>query len=380
MIYLDNAATSFPKAPGVPEAVYDFLKNIGANSGRSSHSLARKASSIVFETREKLGQLFNVRDETRIIFTSNATEALNTTIMGLVKEGESVITSSMEHNSVIRPLRVLESVNDVKLWKIKSDKFGNPDLKDFDQLLKKKPNHLIFTACSNVTGTIFPFEEMAEKAKKIGANVILDASQIAGFIPIDFEKSAFDVICFPGHKSLLGPTGTGVFILKEGVDFTPLKYGGTGSRSHLEHQPEFLPDKFESGTLNIAGIAGLNKALEFIEETGMDNIRFQKGNLTNQLIYGLQQFPDLEIFSPIDSKIQAGVISIVPHNMKLSQFTYELDRKEIAVRMGLQCAPLAHQTIGTFNYGGTIRITPGCFNSKEEIEITLELIADIMKK
>ncbi|RLC54132.1 MAG: cysteine desulfurase, partial [Candidatus Cloacimonadota bacterium] len=192
MIYLDNAATSFPKAPGVPEAVYDFLKNIGANSGRSSHSLARKASSIVFETREKLGQLFNVRDETRIIFTSNATEALNTTIMGLVKEGESVITSSMEHNSVIRPLRVLESVNDVKLWKIKSDKFGNPDLKDFVQLLKKKPNHLIFTACSNVTGTIFPFEEMAEKAKKIGANVILDASQIAGFIPIDFEKSAFD--------------------------------------------------------------------------------------------------------------------------------------------------------------------------------------------
>ncbi|MDO9578883.1 MAG: aminotransferase class V-fold PLP-dependent enzyme [Candidatus Cloacimonadales bacterium] len=378
MIYLDNAATSFPKAPGVPEAVFDFLKNVGANYGRSSHSAARKAGSIVFETRENLAQFFGMQDDSNIIFTANATEALNLAILGMVKPGEVVLTSSMEHNSVMRPLRYLEATGNVKILQFKSDKTGFPDLTDFEEQLKKSPCHLIFTACSNVNGVIFPFQQMALKAKETGANIILDASQIVGVLPFNFADSAFEVVCFPGHKSLLGPTGTGALLMKENTAIRPLKFGGTGSRSDLEFQPDFRPDKYESGTLNIAGLAGLNESLKFILKTGIENIRARKKIISDLLLKELSGISGINILSPLGNQI--GVISITSDEMNISDLTYELDKRDVAVRMGLHCAPAAHKTLGTFEQGGTVRFSPGYFTTEAEILEVVKIMREILPK
>lgn len=378
MIYLDNAATSFPKAPGVPEAVFDFLKYIGANYGRSSHNAARKAGSIVFETRENLAQLFGMQDDSNIIFTSNATEALNLAILGMVNPGEVVLTSSMEHNSVMRPLRYLEETGKVKILQFKSDKTGFPDLADFEEQLKKSPRHLIFTACSNVNGVIFPFQQIALQAKESGVNIILDASQIAGVLPFNFEDSVFDVVCLPGHKSLLGPTGTGALLMKKNTAIRPLKFGGTGSSSDLELQPDFRPDKYESGTLNIAGLAGLNEALKFILKTGIENIRARKKIISDLLLKEFSSIFGIHIQSPLENQI--GVISITSDEMNISDLTYELDKRDVAVRMGLHCSPAAHKTLGTFERGGTVRFSPGYFTTETEILEVSRMMREILQK
>ncbi len=374
MIYLDNAATSFPKAPGIAKSISDFILNYSVNSGRSSYPAAQKTAKLLFETRDILSDLLNIDDSSRIIFTANATESLNTVIFGLLNSGDSVLTSDMEHNSVMRPLRYLESINKIKLFKFKSKKDYSFDLEDYKRLLKMKPKLVIVTACSNVTGAIYPFYEMAKLAKSNGALFCLDASQYIGMNEIDIQNSQMDFVCFPGHKGLLGPMGTGAFYIREGIKIRSFRYGGTGSKSDKELQPEFLPDKFESGTMNLTGIAGLNAALDFIRQTKIKNIRKKKTELLKFLIKELQKIKNINLYSPLDIEHQIGVLSFIPKNSEISDLTRILDKNNIAVRMGLHCAPSAHKVIGSFQKGGTIRISPGFFTTENEIETLIKVL------
>jgi len=376
MIYLDNAATSFPKAPGVAQAVYDYLNRVGANAGRASYKSAREASGILFEARENLARIIGVEDDTRICFTSNATEALNTVILGAVNPGDTILTSRLEHNSVMRPLRWLEATLNVKIIQFGLDENGEVNLDEFRDKLLFAPDFVISTACSNVSGLIFPYQELGRLAKESGAKYILDASQLIGMYPFQIDKN-MDAVCFPGHKGLLGPSGTGAFYVKEGFKFKPLMFGGTGSRSDEEFQPEFLPDKFESGTPNLAGLAGLNSALDFILEVGVSAIRNHKLELIDQLVKGLEKIEHLKIYSPILLEKQAGVISISSEKMDISELTTILDKEDIAVRMGMHCAPSAHKEMGTYDIGGMVRLSPGYFTTSEEIDKVLDVLGKI---
>ena len=378
MIYLDNAATSFPKAPGTAAAVSRFLNEVGANSGRSSHPQARESSSIIFNCREILADFFGNLNSDRIVFTSNATESLNIAIQGMVREGATVLTSSIEHNSVMRPLRFLEQTRGIKILKFSADRFGFPDLKDFQDKLKVKPDFLVFSAASNVTGVIVPFEEMSLAATGAGIPVCVDGAQLAGSRKINLTETGIDLFAFPGHKGLLGPTGTGGLYIGEKADPAPLFFGGTGSRSSEELQPSFMPDKYESGTPNIAGIAGLLESVGYINKIGIDKITERENMLSGLLIEGLKGIDDMDIFSPLDEHDHTAVVSINSSRMSISDLTLHLDRKEIAVRMGLHCAPAAHRTLGTFEAGGTVRLSPGYFTTEQEIEETLNIIREIL--
>ena len=374
MIYFDNAATSFPKAPGVAESVSDFILNSSVNSGRSSYPTAQKTARLLFDTRDKLSELLNIKDSSKIIFTSNATESLNTVIFGCLKEGDTVLTSKMEHNSVMRPLRFLESQNKIKVIQFNSGKDSSFDLEDYKRLLKLKPKLVIITASSNVTGRIYPFYEMAKLAKESNSLFCLDASQYIGMDELDFENSKIDFLCFPGHKGLLGPMGTGAFSMRKGFEINPLKFGGTGSKSDEETQPEFLPDKFESGTMNLTGIAGLNASLDFIKKIEIKNIKKKKKTLLNYLIKEFKKIKDIDLYSPLDIEHQIGVISFIPKKLDIYDLTRILDINDIAVRMGLHCAPSAHKVIGSFTTGGTIRISPGFFTTENEVDELIKIL------
>ena len=378
MIYLDNAATSFPKAPGTSAAVSRFLDEVGANSGRSSHPQAHESSSIIFNCREILADFFGNLDSDRIIFTSGTTEGLNIAIQGMAREGATILTSSIEHNSVMRPLRFMEQTRGVKVLKFSADRFGFPDLKDFHEKLKVKPDFLVFSAASNVTGVIVPFEEMALAASKKGIPVCVDGAQLAGSRKIDLTDTGIDLFAFPGHKGLLGPTGTGGLYIGEKADPTPLFFGGTGSRSSEELQPSFMPDKYESGTPNIAGIAGLLESVRYINKIGINKVTKKENMLSRLLIEGLAGIDDINIFTPLHEHEHTAVVSISSDRMNISDLTLKLDRKDIAVRMGLHCAPAAHRTIGTFGSGGTIRLSPGYFTTEQEIEETINIIREIL--
>lgn len=379
MIYLDNAATSFPKAPGVAQAVFNFLDKIGANAGRSSHSSAVKASAILFETREKLVKLLGKEDSENISFTLNATQALNTVILGILTEGDSVLTSSMEHNAVMRPLRHLEKTRNIKISQFKCDKHGFPLWNDFLQKIQKKPKLLVSTAASNVIGSIFPIREMAAVAKKHKVIFCLDAAQVFGTYPLEKIATNIDIICFPGHKGLLGPTGTGGFYCDPKIQLSPLMFGGTGSRSELEIQPDFRPDKFESGTQNVASLAGLNAALDFLLTTSVNKIKKQKEDITAYFVEQLKTIDELVLVSPADLQKQIGILSVFSPNISLSYLTTQLDKYEIATRMGLHCAPAAHKTIGTFARGGTVRFSPGYFTSQWQIDETIRILKKIIR-
>ncbi len=377
MIYLDNAATSFPKAPGTAEAVTRFLLETGANAGRSSHKGAMEASSILFECREALAELFGIGESDRIIFTSNTTEALNTAIFGMITEGSTVLTSSMEHNSVMRPLRFLEKNRGIRILEFGSDRSGYPDMEDFRRLLGEKPDFLIITAASNVTGIISPFEEMAEEAAGRNIPVCVDGAQLAGHYPVNISDTKIDLFAFPGHKGLLGPTGTGGLYISERVNPVPLMFGGTGSRSSEEFQPDFLPDKYESGTPNIASIAGLLASVRFILKEGVERIRKKEEEITSFLTSDLQSVKGLSLVPSGQEHIKTPAVSVIHETLTVSEITRILDENDIAVRMGLHCAPSAHRTVGTFDNGGTIRFSPGFFTTEEEIEKTIDILKGI---
>ncbi len=379
MIYLDNAATSFPKAPGTAEAVCDFLTGVGANSGRSSHKAAQKASSVLFNCREALAELLGVTESERIIFTSNTTESLNMALFGMIQDGDTVLTSSMEHNSVMRPLRFMEQTKGITVKTFEADSFGFPRMDNFRENLSLQPDFLVFSAASNVTGTIVPFREMAEEASKRNIPVCVDGAQLTGSYPVSLQDTKIDLFAFPGHKGLMGPTGTGGLYIGERVNPRPLLFGGTGSRSSEELQPDFLPDKYESGTPNIAGIAGLLRSVRFILDTGTEYIHRKEDAVTRMLIEGLQGLRGIRIYTPPRGAEHSAVVSVTHDRKSVSDITEELERRDIAVRMGLHCAPAAHRITETFSTGGTVRFSPGFFTTENEITETIRIMKEILQ-
>ncbi len=376
MIYLDNAATSRPKPSEVIQAMNDFLENVCANAGRSGHRLAIQASRIVYEAREAVAELFNVNDPLRIVFTMNATESLNLALQGSLSPGDHVITSSMEHNSVMRPLRALETQGiEVTVVQCSEQGFLNPG--DVEEVIEPHTKMVVLNHGSNVTGSLAPVEEIGSIARECGLFFALDAAQTAGAYPIDVDEINVDLLAFTGHKSLCGPPGTGGLYIREGVKLEPLKWGGTGSRSEEEYQPDFLPDAYESGTPNLVGIAGLGAGVRFVMREGIEAIRKRERDLTQRLIDGLLDIPGVSVYGDLNAHHQIGVVSFNIDGASQSEIGLRLDEEyEIMCRVGLHCAPAAHKTIGTFP-DGTVRFGLGTFTTGDEIETAIQAVKDL---
>jgi len=381
LVYLDNSATSWPKPQGVVEAIRKAIEKYGANPGRSGHKLAIEAARIIYQTREALAELFGLEDPERIILTKNVTEALNLVLYGFLKPGDHVITSSMEHNSVMRPLRDLEKKG-VEVTQIRASEKGEIDPRDLLKSIRKNTKLVVLVHISNVTGTVMPVEEILKITKDHGIPLLLDAAQSAGTIPINLRELPVDLLAFTGHKGLFGPQGTGGLVINtEGLEekIEPLMRGGTGSKSEEEEQPEFLPDKYESGTPNTPGIAGLGEGVRFILKEGINRIMEKKEKLTLKLLEGLKEIKGVKLYGSLDPKKQIGIVSFNVEGKSPSEVSYLLDEKyNILSRPGLHCAPSAHKTIGTFPFG-TVRLSVGYFNTEEEIEYTLRAIKDLAR-
>jgi len=376
MIYLDNAATSRPKPPEVIQAMTDFMNNICANSGRSGHRLAIEASRIVYDSRESVAEFFNVSNPLQIVFTMNATESLNLAMRGCLRSGDHVITGSMEHNSVMRPLRALEE-RGVEVTVVRCSEQGFLDPNDVRKAVKPDTRMIVLNHGSNVTGSLAPAEEIGLIARDHDLLFVLDTAQTAGAYPTDAQQINVDLLAFTGHKSLCGPPGTGGLYIREGIRLTPLKWGGTGSRSEDEHQPDFLPDMCESGTLNLVGIAGLGAGVRFVMQEGVEAIRDREKKLTQKLIDGLLSIPGVMVYGGLDADRQVGVVSFNIRDMSQSEVGLKLDEEyEIMCRVGLHCAPAAHKTIGTFP-DGTVRFGLGTFTTDDEINAAIQAVKEL---
>jgi cysteine desulfurase family protein len=382
VIYLDNAATSWPKPPEVKKAMVKFIEEVGANPGRSGHLLSIEAARIIYEAREALSTLFHVKDPSRIIFTLNATESVNLALKGLLKSGDHVITSSMEHNSVMRPLRYLGKKG-VELTIIPCSSQGSLDPEMVERGIQSNTKMVILNHASNVTGTLLPIREVGRIVRDHDLLYLVDAAQTAGTYSIDMEEEKIDLLAFTGHKSLYGPQGTGGLVIGERVnekEMIPLKQGGTGSRSEFEEQPDFLPDRFESGTPNGVGIAGLLAGIQFVLEKGLEAIRQYEKGLIEKLIEGLKEIPRVELYGSKNEKDRIPTLSFNIEHLSPSEVSFCLEKEfGILCRPGLHCAPLAHKTIGTFPTG-TVRFSLSYFNNEKEIEQTLHAVGHLAQE
>lgn len=379
MIYFDNAATSFPKPNSVYDKIIRSMKEYGANPGRSGHRLALEASRGIFETRNRLSKLFNTGNPMNIVFTFNCTESLNLGIKGILRPGDHVITTSMEHNSVLRPIKYLERMG-IENTIVKADSIGRIDPKDIEKSIKPNTKLIVTTHVSNLTGTIMPVEEIGEIAKRYGIYYLLDGAQSAGVYDIDVERMNIDLLAFPGHKGLLGPQGTGGLYIRDGIELDGILQGGTGSASYSLEQPEIKPDKYESGTLNAPGIVGLGEGIRYIEERKIEDIRTYEEELTRHFIEEALRIEGVKVYGPLDVNSQGAVVSINIGNIDSSEVAYILNQEyDIAVRPGLHCAPLAHETIGTFEQG-TVRFSFSFFNSHREIEYGIKALGNIARE
>ncbi len=381
MIYLDNAATSWPKPPEVLRAMSEFLELAGGNPGRSGHRLSVEAGRIVFSARQAAADLFNVVNPLRVIFTLNATHALNVALRGLLRAGDRVVCSGIEHNSVMRPLRALERQG-VQLAVVSCAPDGSLDPSEIERAIAPRTRLVVLNHASNVVGTILPVEEAADMAHAAGGLLLVDAAQTAGVLPIDMQAQKIDLLAFTGHKGLLGPPGTGGLIIGEGVnvaELKPLVRGGTGSRSQHQEQPDDLPDRYEAGTPNGVGIAGLAAGIRFVAQRGVESIRADETAMTRALIEGLADVPGLTIYGPADARRRTAVISFTVAGRRVSEIGQRLDEEfGVLCRVGLHCAPAAHRTIGTFPEG-TVRLAPGMFTTMDEIQRTIESVREIAK-
>ena len=376
MIYFDNAATSWPKPEAVPAAIRDSFAEAGGNPGRSGHRMSVAAARIVESAREALAGLFHASDPSRIVFAHNATHALNLALLGLLHRGDHVITSGIEHNSVMRPLRYLETLG-VELTVVPCAPDGIPDPNDMRRAMRTHTRLVVTTHASNVIGTLTPVAALAAAAHERGVPCLVDASQTAGAIPIDVEESGVDLLAFTGHKGLLGPTGTGGLYIRESVAPAPLIRGGTGSESAHEIQPGFLPDAYESGTANVAGIAGLGAAARFLSEIGIEAVRAHEGRLVEQFLSGASEIPGIILYGPRDAALRCGLVSFNVAGATPSEIGLILDDSfGIMARTGLHCAPAAHRTLGTFPVG-TVRFSFGWFNTADEVEEALGALRKI---
>lgn len=376
MIYFDNAATSWPKPPAVRAALDDYFADAGGNPGRSGHRMSIAAARTVENAREMLAELFNSNDPSRIVFTQNATHALNLALYGCLKPGDHVVATSIEHNSVMRPLRHLETLG-VQLTVVACTPEGMLDVSRVRRALRPDTRLLVTTHGSNVVGTIVPVADVAALARERGVLHLVDASQTAGAIPIDVQDMGVDMLAFTGHKGLLGPTGTGGLYVREDVVLGPLIRGGTGSDSAHEIQPEFLPDAYESGTLNVAGIAGLAAGVRFLSDIGIETVKTHQRTLVAQFLAGASEISSITIHGPRDAARQCGVVSFNVAGAMPSEVGLILDQSfGIMARTGLHCAPSAHRTLGTFPTG-TVRFSFGWFNTSAEVEVAVGALRDI---
>lgn len=382
-LYLDNAATSFPKPEAMLAAMINYQQTIGASPGRSGHGRSIDAGRVIYKTRETLSRLFNIEDPLRIAFTKNATEALNIALFGLIKKGDHVITTSMEHNSVMRPLRFLASQG-VKLSVAPCSSRGELDPDDIRAAFRPNTKVVVLTHASNVTGTIMPIEEIGTIIRnRKDVLLCVDAAQTAGALAIDAEKMSIDILAFTGHKSLYGPQGTGGLYIRKGLDakIEPLMRGGTGSRSEFEEQPDFMPDKYESGTPNAIGIAGLGASAAFIMEQTVEAIRAKEEKLTKRFLDHLSGLRgDVTVYGPEEARKRIAVVSfnlrdITPSDAAL----YFEENWGIMCRPGLHCAPAAHRTTGTFPQG-TVRFSFGFFHKEKDIDLAAEAVRQILKR
>jgi cysteine desulfurase family protein len=374
--YFDNAATSWPKPPVVREAMVDFLDTVGANPGRSGHRMAVESARLVYDTREAVAQLFNVPDPLCVTFGPNITDGLNLALRGYLRHGDHVITSSMEHNSVMRPLRALERQG-VELTVLDCSTEGLLSAADVEAAIRPHTTMIVLNHASNMVGTLLPISEVGRIARQHNIIFLVDTAQTGGAYPIDMQADQIDLLAFTGHKALYGPMGTGGLIFGPRVDldrFEPLKRGGTGSRSELEEQPAFLPDLAESGTTNAVGLAGLNASVRWVLGLGVQSIREHEMRLTQLLIDGLRDIPGVTVYGCQDALMQTATISFNIQGMAPSEVGLRLcEEFNLMCRVGLHCTPAAHKTIGTFP-SGTVRFGLGLMNSLEEIRRSLQAV------
>jgi cysteine desulfurase family protein len=377
-IYLDNAATSWPKPNNVIIKMTEFQNLIGGNPGRSGHSMSVEAARIVYRTREKCAELFNVDDPLDIVFTKNATEAMNIATLCILEKEDHVIVSGMEHNALMRPLRYLEQKG-LMITVVQCSSDGSIDISDYEKSFKRNTKAVYCIHASNVNGQVMPLKKIGEYARKRDLIFCVDAAQSAGELPICVKDIDADILIFTGHKSMYGPQGTGGLYISKRISskMRPLIFGGTGSRSESELQPDFMPDKFESGTINAIGISGLLSGIEFILNEGISSIHRKKMALINYLIRELSMIPNVKIIGNSGNDDIIPIISFNIEGMSPSDVSFILDdRYSILVREGLHCAPAAHRTLGTFPEG-SIRLSPGYFSTEHEIEMTVDAIRKI---
>ncbi|ACM21277.1 cysteine desulfurase family protein [Geotalea daltonii FRC-32] len=376
-VYLDNAATTFPKPDPVYGAVEHALREIGVGPGRGGYKRSLAASRLVFEAREILASFFGITDSSRLVFTHSATEGLNIAVNGLLKPGDHVVTTTMEHNSLVRPLYAAKN-RGVQITWVSADRNGSIDPAAISAALRPETKLIALSHCSNVTGTIQPIASIGDTARKAGVFFLVDAAQSAGCMPINIMDQKIDLLAVPGHKGLLGPQGTGLLYIAEHVDLSPFLLGGTGTSSSDTAQPETMPEKFESGTLNTPGIAGLKAGVEFILKTGIDNIRQKEIKLVSLLLDGLKQLPRVKTFTAYNAESRGGAVSFTVEGIDPATIGFHLDADfDISVRVGLHCAPMAHKTIGTYPHG-TVRVSPGFFNTDKDIAFLLDALRSII--
>lgn len=380
-VYLDNSATTFPKPKKVIDSIYNYMVNVGGNSGRGNYSNSMQSNKLLYEARETVCSFFGFNSSKNVIFTNNVTTSLNTLIKGVVKTGDHVITSSMEHNSVIRPLFSIKESLNVEVDIVTANNLGFLNPSDIESKIKPNTKLVLITQASNVTGSIQDLKSIGAICKKNDIFFIVDSSQGAGVIDINMREINANAICFTGHKSLFGPQGIGGFILDDKLNETCESFiqGGTGSSSYLLTQPDFLPDKFESGTLNMPGIIGLAEGIKFINSIGLNAIYEHNNYLLNYFTQQLLNINNLKVYGDISGKNSTSCVSININDLDPSEIGYYLDCNNIKTRTGLHCAPLAHKTIGTFPTG-TVRLSLSYFNLKEELDYTLEVLNKIALK
>lgn len=377
MIYLDNAATSFPKPDKVYLASDQALRQFSGNPGRSGHKISLQASAHVERARRLCAQLFNVTAPERIVFTLNTTDALNLAIKGAIGPGDHVITDTMEHNSVVRPLYALAKTG-VEVTKIPSSLDFGLSVEKVKENLRPNTKMLVCTHISNVTGTVNDIKALGALCRDSDILFLVDGAQSAGLREIDVQEMNIDLLAFPGHKGLLGPQGTGGLYIREDLRLNCLRQGGTGTHSELPYQPEELPMRYESGTLNVTGLAGLAAGIEFIMEEGLDKIQKKERDLTDQLLNALRQIPGVQIYGPAISYDRGSVISFNLQDWSPGDLAAVLDANfDIAVRAGLHCAPDTHDMLGTLQTGGTVRIGLSYLNTEAEVEACLKAIREI---
>lgn len=391
-IYLDNASTTFPKPREVADAVYQYMTGVGSNIGRGGYTSAYAAEEAVFAARQLLCDFFGGEDAKNVVFTKNVTEALNVIIRGLIEKGDHVLVSAMEHNAVMRPLQLLgkeleageEAPADaISFSRIPCDSEGNLELEALPRLVQQRTKAVIMTHASNVCGTLLPIDKVGDFCKQRGLLFVVDSAQSVGVFPINMQQLHIDALAFTGHKGLLGPQGIGGFVLREHMvtKLAPLIVGGTGSLSHTEKTPRFMPDKFEAGTLNLPGIMGLAAGVSWLKERGLASIRAHELALTEQLLAGLQGLEQqglLRIFGRKDLKQRTSVVSIAGTQLDIAMLAHKLNVEYgIATRVGLHCAPNAHKTLGTYPTG-TLRFSMGWHNNEEDIGAALKALREVL--